>query len=896
VAEKHSAGVGLGNLQGVVGRARFSGEPPLVRDTGPLPLPSRPPARRRPRPFREAALTALAIFTCFSGSALWIYYQARQRELTHHREAIEAAAWRAAGSVEPQKFQMSSFLTSLEERLAVLGRLYDIKFRESPVARIQVLHPADGEYVVIFDTNAAEGRLAAPALLIGSEKQQANVAMKAGRSRVVYRPDGSVKVYVPIRDKSGRTIGVAAAESAAHNLEQGLASIRFAAFSSVAVGAGLAILVGVLVYSARRKTLKADQLLRRAQLADHLIVGASGEIFYEHDLASDAIQWRGDIDRALGVQAGVLPRTGSDWEDWLHPADRPAFQETRREREASQSYSIEYRVRKADGDYAWLLDRGGVLPGDEDAGPCAVGAMLDITASRQAEQRLRDVVEAAGEYIWEVDEHGKYTYLSERVFSVLGRKVEEMIGRPAISWVPEDDVAEVRSRFSVHLDQKTAFRDFEHRFTRADGQTIWLSVNGVPTFDANSRWSGYSGAAMDITPRKETEQALIREKEAANAAVRAKSQFLAMMSHEIRTPLNSVLGFADLLATTSLDEAQREQLGMIGKSGNSLLELLSDILDFSRLESEGLQLDYSDFDVRNCLQEVVDLFVPAAAAKDLGLSFQAEESVPAAVRTDRMRLRQILLNLVANAVKFTEGGGILLRASFATAGGRPMLTIRVTDTGIGVPPEKRALLFQPFSQVDSSATRRYGGTGLGLAICRKLAEILGGEAGLEESSESGSTFYFSVRAEPAAHASETAERAAAASPVEFHVARPAKLLVVEDNRVNRLLVERMLKALGLDCDAVENGQQCLEAHAVSPYEVIFMDLQMPVLDGISATKRIRNEEAATAAVKIVALTADAMAGDRERCLAAGMNDYLPKPIRIGALAGLLEHYGILSRN
>lgn len=862
--------------------------------------------RKRRSPKRDALFAALLIFGCFSGSALWIYYQARDRELSHHIEALTEAAVRAANSVSARHFflEAGAVAPTKEERGTTFSRLMNVKSRASPISRISVLSPSDVGPLILYDTDETvppkdANWLDSPTLPVESgtdERMYFDRVMSSGGVHAHSRPDKTIKVYAPVRGKSGRAVGVAAAESSPHTLEQGLYPIRMAALSSVALGAVLALLAGLAIYSWRRGAWKMEEKLARAEQADRLMVQALGQVFYEHNSTTDLIVWRGDTERMLGYPLTQVPSTGLEWEERIHPADRDLYRKKWHQSSSTDLYGAEYRVQRSDGRYIWLLDRGGVLVA-EDNTSLVMGSLYDMTALREAEERLRDVVDAAGEFIWEVNTLGRYTYVSDRAREVLGRSPEEMLGREPFDFLLDEDREEIRKKSNILEESKRTFRGFEHRVVRADGKVIWLSVNGVAVMDADGKFVGYRGAGMDITARKEAEQALIREKEAANAAVRAKSQFLAMMSHEIRTPLNSVIGFADLLSTSGLDSSQREQLEMICRSGDALLDLLNDILDFSRLESAGLNLEMTRVDVRAAFREVVSLYQVPATAKNVELSFTVDDDVPEAVQTDRARLRQILLNLVGNAVKFTERGSVRISVSF-TSNPRPGLQVEVRDTGVGIPEEKQALLFKPFSQVDSSVTRRFGGTGLGLAICRRLAELLGGEVGLKESGPSGSSFYLWLDAEVSEAIASEVPTGRSEAAGEFSAPRPLRILVAEDNRVNSLLIRRMLQVLGLESEAAEDGQVCLEMQKTRPYDVILMDVQMPVMDGLSATQAIRSWETGQGVVepvKIFALTANAMAGDRERCLEAGMDDYLGKPIRLKALALLFEKYGLLIR-
>ncbi|MGH8046228.1 MAG: PAS domain S-box protein, partial [Chthoniobacterales bacterium] len=385
---------------------------------------------------------------------------------------------------------------------------------------------------------------------------------------------------------------------------------------------------------------------------------------------------------------------------------------------------------------ATLRNRAVLLMACYDISPAKL-AQAQLIVS---EQRFRDVSEAAGEFIWEVNAEGSYTFASPRVTEVLGIQPDELIGRSPFEFVPEEDRESVRQESMEIHAAGLAFRNFEHRLKRADGSVRWISVSGVPIHDSDGNAVGYRGASLDITKHRDYERELVLQKEAAEAADRAKSNFLAMMSHEIRTPLNSVLGFADLVLDTTLTQGQRDYLQTIRSSGDALLVLLNDILDFSKIESGRMEIEIRPADLPRCIAEVVELYQLNAAAKNLTITTEAAPDVPSHVLTDSARLRQILVNLIGNAVKFTPAGSIHITTSLWLGDdgqGPPRIRIEVADTGIGILPEQRDRLFKPFTQADSSTTRRFGGTGLGLAISRRLAALLNGDLGLLDRPEPG---------------------------------------------------------------------------------------------------------------------------------------------------------------
>ncbi|MBP1657985.1 MAG: Hpt sensor hybrid histidine kinase [Bacteroidetes bacterium] len=379
--------------------------------------------------------------------------------------------------------------------------------------------------------------------------------------------------------------------------------------------------------------------------------------------------------------------------------------------------------------------------------------------------------------------------------------------------------------------------------------------------------------------------------EQAQVANVAKRQFLANMSHEIRTPLNGIIGLVDMLNKTSLDADQRKYITIIQGSSGALLTVINDVLDFSKIEAGKLTLEKAPFDLRATVEQAARLFTQRAAEKGLTLEASVDPDVPARVVGDPNRVAQILNNLIGNAVKFTERGGVSVRA-LVDRRSADAVTVRciVQDTGIGIPAEHMESLFQLFSQVDGSATRKHGGTGLGLAISRQLAEMMGGKIGAESESGAGSTFWFTATLGIAEAAAPGDAAPACPEPADTGELQGVRVLVAEDNEANRLVARIMLDKLGCQTDVVTHGSEAVQALARQDYDIILMDCHMPVMDGFEATRLIRRTEGSQMHRAIIAMTANALQGEKERCLEAGMDDFLSKPVVIDELAAKLRRW------
>ena len=445
-----------------------------------------------------------------------------------------------------------------------------------------------------------------------------------------------------------------------------------------------------------------------------------------------------------------------------------------------------------------------------------------------------------------------------------------------------------------HLDKNSSnhLTEVETICTTKSGKKIPIAISCSRLKTDVEHFQGYIYILRDMTERKQAEL--------------AKQEFLAMISHEIRTPITSVTGMASLLLNTDLTVEQRDYVKTIHMGGNTLLQIINDILDLSKIESRKLELEAQAFELRRPINEVFSLLAPQAKEKGLKLEFIDTPEIPQVVLGDITRLRQILLNLIANAIKFTEKGSIeltvkaLKKCSDSSTNNYEM-EFAIKDTGIGIPPASLSSLFQSFTQVNASITREYGGTGLGLAICKQLCELMGGKIWVESEYGVGSIFYFTINV-PAPQegignwelgiasrkwgAEDTQENPEIDANMAKH--HPLRILLVEDHAINQRMIRLMLQLMGYETEVASNGLEALEILRRQSYDVLLMDVQMPGMDGLTATEKIYKEWTLETRPQIIGLTASAMWGDRERCLASGMNDYLGKPIKIAELIQALK--------
>ena len=513
-----------------------------------------------------------------------------------------------------------------------------------------------------------------------------------------------------------------------------------------------------------------------------------------------------------------------------------------------------------------ISEPGPAIPGDAEPHAAA------------AEERYRVLAEISAHYtyVYRVAADGQFVceWIGGDYQAMTGYTPQEVdaLGGWNVLHHPEDLIVGAERDACIRRGESSVT---EFRIRRRDGQWRWLHNIVKPVCDEQTgRVVRFYGATVDITDRKRAEEELRLAKEAAEAASLAKSEFLANVSHEIRTPLNGILGTVELLLGTPLSAEQREYVELARHATDQLMSMINDVLDFAKVEAGKMELESIPYSLRGLSADLVSLLAARARAKGLELKQVVAPDVPDELLGDPTRLRQVLANLLDNGIKFTTAGEVLLHVERADPAG-DRLRFEVRDTGIGIAPQQQARIFEAFAQADSSTTRQYGGSGLGLSIAGRLVALMGGELTVSSQPGCGSTFAFTLplRPAPRAEPAPTARR----------------VLVAEDNAINQRLIREILQSLGHEVVVVESGRDVLTELERQPFDVVFMDVHMPHLDGLQTTGLIRAREASAGPrLPIVALTAHAMTGYRDTCLAAGMSDYVSKPFRIRDIKDVLE--------
>jgi len=652
-------------------------------------------------------------------------------------------------------------------------------------------------------------------------------------------------------------------------------------------------------------SLRTDLQVRATQRLSEALLEAEHRSWRRVELLSEVIfetAADGGLVYVNGAWRGIFgeePRDclGLDIRDYLEPDSRAAFEALLAPRAGGGSASAELCIQRRDGARRWTtvslahLPEGGLL-----------GVIHDITARKAAQDeiaKLSLVASCTDNLVVITGADGRVEWVNQAFVQRTGLGLDDMIGRPpgqVLQGQGTDPAAVARIRQA--LAEGASVREELLNYTRG-GEPYWVAQQITPVHGAAGRLEHFVAVQADITDKKRQDQAvldqkqdlerhvamrtseLVKAKDDAEAATRAKSAFLANMSHEIRTPLNAIVGFAHLCLQTALDPKQRDYVTKTEQAARSLMQIVNDVLDFSKIEAGRLVLEHAPFELRSVLAQVDAIAGSTARHKGLGFGLRVAPDVPDALQGDAMRIEQVLLNLTSNAVKFTRQGSVAIVVERASeSGSRVDLRFHVQDTGIGISPSQLQRLFAPFSQADESTARLYGGTGLGLAICDRLVHAMGGAMRVDSEPGRGSTFTFTARFGRAD--SQGPPRAQVTAPTDLARVRERlagrRVLVVEDNEFNQIVLRDLLQGVGVATTLAGNGAEALvRLLSDLPYDLVVMDVQMPGMDGHEATRRIRANPRLQGQV-ILGMTANATPEDRQRCLEAGMDAVHPKPI------------------
>lgn len=621
------------------------------------------------------------------------------------------------------------------------------------------------------------------------------------------------------------------------------------------------------------------------------VLDAAGLGVFDWDVPNDKLRYNERLYQLCDISPVELGQTKADFIQRIHPQDQLRFEDALfAHTEAHWPFNVSFRFQSSGQSYIWLQATGQAYWDSEtQQATRLVGSLRDISDAKRVEQTVRQrealieqVLDALPISIYVKDAQGCFRFFSQQTEKLTGVSRGRAIGRTDFEVYPIDFAREQVAADQQAKQQASVILSEEE--VRLPTGSRWLMCGRGP-IDVQRPdqkpevW--ILGFSLDITERREMEEVLRVAREQAEAAAKAKSEFLSVMSHEIRTPLNSVIGTSALLLDSAIEIEQKQQIEMIKRAGEHLLHLINDILDFNKLDAGQVQLEDHAFSLYEQVEAAISMVKTHADIKQVKLEYKLAPGLVNFIRGDESRLRQILLNLLGNSVKFTEQGSVCLTvAPSPTRSGYCRFDIQ--DTGIGIAEDKIGSLFSEFTQADASTTRKYGGTGLGLSISKKLVEAMNGEIGVTSELGVGSCFWFEVPT-PSADEQDVMQ---ANLQENYDQQQPLNVLVAEDNPSNQLLIRAILAKLKHQVTIAGNGHKVIEClqQSSQPFDVILMDMQMPEMDGLEATGHIRRlEDARLSQVPIIALTANALSGDKDRVIQAGMNDYLSKPIDIHAL-------------
>lgn len=638
---------------------------------------------------------------------------------------------------------------------------------------------------------------------------------------------------------------------------------------------------------------EAEQKIAEFEQRFRMALEKIGDNVWEHDFSTGKTSFSNSSNKFLGLNTNNENDNVELWWGHVHPDDKPLLSHNDQLYKAGLAghHVLEYRVLPGDGSVRWVLDRGVVLEKTAEGKPLRImGTHTDITEMKQAEQALRtneekyrNIIANMNLGMLEVDLNENIQYVNQSFCDISGYPADELLGKKATDLF-------VKGENKDKINQKNLIRHkgisdaYEVAIKDRRGNLRWWLISGAPRYNDKGELVGSVGIHLDITDQKNLEMDLIEAREQAEESSKAKEIFLANMSHEIRTPMNAILGMSRQLQKTQLNQQQQFYLDTIQKGGEHLLVILNDILDISKIEAGALHLEQIGFRIQDILQQTVQVMHHRAQEKGLLLTYTTTDTLPEILLGDPYRLKQVLLNLVSNAVKFTEKGSVKIDCALLPPQEGTGICITVTDTGIGMEKTFVENIFSKFLQEDKSITRKYGGTGLGMSISKQLVELMGGSIYIESEKNKGTTITLQLPM-PAASANDLQPKDEGA--VDTTILENKKILLVEDNEMNRLVATMILKHYGALITEAPNGAEAIAAIKASEYDLVLMDIQMPVMDGLEATAIIR--EKLNSPVPIIALTANAIKGESQKCLDAGMNDYLSKPFEEEDLIRKIAH-------
>jgi PAS domain S-box-containing protein len=609
---------------------------------------------------------------------------------------------------------------------------------------------------------------------------------------------------------------------------------------------------------------------------------------WEWDLRTDTITFSDQLHRIYNLTDKAHSHQIHEFRDLVPPSEYPRLRESIDQALLGQDLNMELRNVQANGSIQFLHIRG-VVSFDGQGNPVKMnGTIQDITDRKHVELKLQESIERYTslknhnhDAVFSLGLDGHIINANRMAEKLTGYHIADMIGRNFEDLIGTGNLSRILSQSPNEVSTNNNIDKIHHK----DSQMVEVLTTVAPII-INNEVVGYYIIAKDITDQKK----LLIAKETAENTNKAKSEFLAMMSHEIRTPMNGVIGMTDLLKESGdLNPEQLEYVEIIRKSGNTLLTIINDILDFSKIESGKTQLHDCPLQIRDCIAETLDVLSSKALKKNLDMIYEVDADVPDTLNGDPERLKQVLMNLVGNSIKFTHSGGVSIKVrKLMHQQGKVQLKFVVKDSGVGLPKERLEHLFEPFSQLNNYLTREHEGTGLGLAICKRLVELMDGTIWTETSDEIGATFVFTIWLKE--DVSKTAGGDIEIEPDKLSTPASLNILIAEDFEINQMVLTKMIEKQGHTIRIVENGQQVLEALADLSYDIIFMDVQMPIMDGLETTRRIKETLPREKWPVIVAVTANALSGDREKCLKAGMDDYISKPFKKESVYAVIHKY------